>query len=137
MSLRRRSFFGAAAAVGSAALASRSASAANALISPPVMRTAVSVVAACHHMSTQDFGVIEAPDGFVPVAVACDDQDVLIRLYDAEGTVFEIHSFAFRYGPIDLWRPVVGELRLEVTPTDALFVLPRPVVTIYGEIDIE
>ncbi len=137
MALRRRSFFGAAAAAGSAAVfGSKTAEASSPL--PAVVRTAVCVVVQLEWIDTeQDTGVVECPDGFVPVAVACDHQDVLIRLYDDQGDVMTMHAFGFRHGPIDLWRPVVGPLRLAILACDTLSVLPRPVVTIYGEIDIE
>lgn len=135
MALRRRTFFGSAAAAGAAALAASSASAG--APAPSVVRTAVCAIVQCHSFEPTDFGVFEWPEGFVPVAVACDDADVTIRLHDDLGDVIIMHAFAFRYGPIDLWRPVVGKLKLEVEPNDCLSVFPRAVVTLYGQIDID
>jgi hypothetical protein len=145
--MKRRSFFGVAAAASGAAILPAGAVAAILPASAgaragdvKVVRTAVTSMCALSQLAPTEFPV-EIPADFVPVAVATGNGqysgDVSIRLFDDEGDVIDVHSDAFRFGPLDLWRPVVGKLRCEVTPNDYLSVLPCTVVIIYGEIDIE
>lgn len=137
--MKRRSFFGVAAAASGAALLPASAAAAASAASPSVVRTATSEMVVLHTFAepTQmDFEKV--PEGFVPCAAVCDTHyDVLMRLFDDEGDVLELHSAAFKFGPIDFWRPVVGKLRCELTCMESPSVMPTIVVVIYGEIDID
>jgi hypothetical protein len=136
--MKRRSFFGWTAAVaGAAAIPARAG--ATPAPNEKVIRTAVTVQFALQNYDPHQLQV-EMPEGFIPIALAVggNGEGCIIRVFDDGGDLIKIHSWAFAHGPIDFWRAYRGAaLHCEATVLDYLSILPSPVVTIYGEIDID
>lgn len=145
VAMDRRSFFRSA-TVGAGATALSLVGSANAMTpekidesdllgEKPPRRTAVSMTVTPCSFDPLEVDVIRMPPGFIPRAVSCSMEEVVISLLDDDDApLFEVEAPAFRHGPLELWRDVRGKLRCRVECYTSLSVLPTVTITIYGEI---